>query len=282
LQEQPTGFQFFDAIDRLALFRAAFQIVLWIYSTFCYLLKTINDEMGNNTLQISCAIFAFFSLSGFSCITERSYGPVERESRNIGSFSEIEVSHGINVFITVGNRTSLEVETSEDLIKKLITEVRGDKLKIYFDGNFIWAKTANVYVQAEEISKISASGGADVIGEDEITGRDLELSASGGSDIKLEVDVDNMEVEVSGGADVELSGRTNYLEANTSGGSDLKAYDLIAQTSRLEASGGSDIKVFVEEDIDARASGGADIKYRGNPKNVQTRDSSGGDVTKVN
>jgi hypothetical protein len=238
--------------------------------------------MNKYTRQISGAIFLFLSLSGFSCITERSYGPVERESRNIGSFSEIEVSHGINVFITMGNRHSLEVETSEDLMKKLVTEVRGDKLRIFFEGNFMWIRTANVYVQAEEITKISASGGADVVGEDEIRGRDLELRASGGSDIRLEVDVENLEVEVSGGADIELAGAASYLEASSSGGSDLKAYQLIVQTARLEASGGSDIKVYVEEDIDARASGGADIKYQGNPKNVQTRDSSGGDVTKVN
>lgn len=238
--------------------------------------------MGKKTLQISCAVFVFLSLSSLSCITERSYGPTERETRNIRAFSEIEVSHGINVFLTIGNKSSLEVETSKDLMEKLITEVRGDKLRIYFEGNFIWARTANVYVQAEEISKITASGGADVDGEDEISSRNLELKASGGSDIKLEVSVENLEVEASGGADVELSGTTYYLEANTSGGSNLNAYDLVAQTARLEASGGSDIKVLVEEDIDARASGGADIKYRGNPKNVQTRDSSGGDVTKVN
>ena len=238
--------------------------------------------MSKQTLQISLAISLFLSLSSFSCITERSYGPVERESRNIGEFSEIEVSHGINVFITMGNRPSLEVETSEDLMENLITEVRGDKLKIYFEGNFIWVKTANVYVQAQKLNKISASAGADVVGEDEIRGRDLELKASGGSDIKLEVDVDNLEVDVSGGADIELTGAANYLEASTSGGSDLKAYELITQSARLEASGGSDIKVYVEEDIDARASGGADIKYRGNPQNVQSRDSSGGDVSKVN
>ena len=232
--------------------------------------------------QVSIAIFLFLSLSGFSCITKESYGPTERESRNIGTFDEIEVSHGINVYITLGSRHSLEVETSKDLMKKLVTEVRGDRLRIYFEGNFMWMKTASVFVQAEEISKISASGGADVVGEDEIRGRDLELSASGGSDIRLEIDVENLEVEVSGAADIELAGATNYLEASSSGGSDLKAYQLVAQRARLEASGGSELKVYVEQDIDARASGGADIKYRGNPKNVQAQDSSGGDVTKVN
>lgn len=237
--------------------------------------------MRKKSIQPSIFLFIIFCFTSFSCISNKSYGPVEREFRKIKEFDELEVSHGINVYITMGNRTSLEVETSEDLMEKLVTEVKGDKLRIYFDGNFMWVKTANVYLQAEELTKISASGGADVEGEDKIRGDDLVLKASGGSDIRLDIDVDNLEVEVSGGADIELAGRTDYLEASTSGGSDLKAYELIAQKARLEASGGSDIKIQVEEDLEARASGGADIKYRGNPHKIDTRDSSGGDVSKI-
>jgi len=238
--------------------------------------------MKTPSYNLSVAILFLFTIGNFSCISERNYGPVETETRRIGDFNEIEVSHGINVYISMGNGPSIEVETSEDLMDDLITEVRGDKLRIYFDRNFIWVKTANVFVNVERLSRINASGGSDVRGEDEIRGRDLVLNASGGSDIVLEVDVDNLEVEVSGGADIELAGLANYLEANTSGGADLRAYELTTKIARLDASGGSDMKVFVEEELEARASGGADIKYRGNPKNMDIQDSSGGDVTRVN
>jgi hypothetical protein len=238
--------------------------------------------MNNHAFNLTALILLLFSFTSYSCITDRNLGPTEKEARKIDDFSEIEVSHGINVYLTMGNTNHLEVETNEELMDKLVTEVRGDKLKIYFEGTFIWAKTANVYLEARTIYKISASGGSDVKGENELKTENLELRASGGSDIRLEVDVEDLEVEVSGGADVELIGEATYIEANTSGGSDLKAFDLITQTARLEASGGSDIKVFVEDDLEANASGGADIRYRGNPRNLETRDSSGGDVSKSN
>ena len=237
--------------------------------------------MNTNKFNLTAVMFLVLLLTSSSCISERNYGPTERESRRIGNFSEIEVGSGINVYLSIGNSTSLEVETAEDLMEKLVTEVNGDKLKIYFKGTVFWVKTANVYVRAEEIIRINASGGSDVKGEDKITGRDLELNASGGSDIRLSVEVDDLEVEVSGGADIELYGSAEYIDASTSGGSDLKAYDLITQVARLEASGGSDIKITVEEEIDARASGGADIKYRGNPGITKTKDSSGGDVKRM-
>lgn len=214
-----------------------------------------------------------------SCLNSRSYGPVEEESRNVKNFDELEVSHGIDVYVTFGDDTDLRVETHEDLMNDLVTEVRGKTLKIYFEGSFIWAQTANVYVQAQEIVGISASGGSNVDVEETIMGRDLALSASGGSDIEAEVDVENLEVEVSGGADIEIAGKADYLQAITSGGSDLDAYDLVVRRARLEASGGSDMNVYVEEELDARASGGADIHYRGDPDFVDAHDSSGGDVS---
>jgi hypothetical protein len=238
--------------------------------------------MKNYTIDLSVKIILLFVLISSSCISERNYGSVKTETRRVRDFTGIEVSHGIDVYISMGDHTSLEVETGEGLMEDLITEVRGDILKIYFDENFVWVKTANVYINAESLSRISASGGSDVKGEDKLRGRDLELSASGGSDIRLKVDVKNLEVEVSGGADVEVAGTANYLEASASGGADLRAYELMTQIARLEASGGSDIKVHVEKEIQARASGGADIKYRGNPKIRNVKDSSGGDINSVN
>jgi len=232
--------------------------------------------------KLPSAVFIYLLFASFSCISERNYGPVDTEIRNIRSFSEIEVGSGIDVYLTMGNNTNLEVETSEDLMEKLVTEVRGGKLKIYFEGNVYWVRTANVYVQVEEIKRINASGGSDVKGEDEISSEELRLHASGGSDIRLRVDVAELDVEVSGGADIELMGTANYLEASTSGGSNLNAYDLVVRFAQLEASGGSDIKITVEDEIKARASGGADIKYAGNPLKVNVNDASGGDVTRVN
>jgi hypothetical protein len=50
------------------------------------------------------------------------------------------------------------------------------------------------------------------------------------------------------------------------------------QRADLESSGGSDIKVTVEEELTARASGGSDIEFKGNPRIVDTNTSSSADI----
>lgn len=233
-------------------------------------------------LQSITLVIVMCTLQGNSCIGSRDSGPAEKEIRKVADFDGIDVSSGIDVFLTMGSHEFVEVDANEDLLEHLVTEVRDGTLKIYFDKSFIWNKSAKVYIEVKNINRISASGGSDVIGRNVIESGDLELKASGGSDIKLEVKTKNLKVEVSGGADIMLSGYTDQLHASSSGGSDLKALDLIAKRAQLEASGGADIKVHVEDEIDAKASGGADIAYRGNPKVINSITSSGADITPSN
>ncbi len=232
-----------------------------------------------NKIRIALFIGVIFMLQGHSCVVEGDYGPTERETRKVSGFDAIEVSHGIDVYLTIGSKETLEVETAEDLMEHLVTEVSGGTLNIYFDKTFHWSREANVYVQATELHEIKTSGGADLHGEDRLTTTDLELRASGGSDIKLEIDAKNVEVDVSGGADIQLSGTADNIHANSSGGSDLKAFDLVVQKADLEASAGSDIRIHVVDELEAHASSGADISYRGNPQLINTETSSGGDVS---
>lgn len=224
------------------------------------------------------ALLLIVTLQGFSCIGDRYRGPVEKETRNVSGFNAIEVSHGIDVNLSFGSDEYVEVEAPEDLMEHIVTEVKGDKLKIYVDKSFNWNSQAKVFVQARKVAQIHASSGSDVRCEDVIETKKLELRASGGSDMRLEVITKTLNVHVSGGADITLIGSTDFIKAETSGGSDMMAMDLIAKSADLEASGGSDIRISVMEELDARASGGADIVYSGNPTQVNVNSSASADI----
>lgn len=221
-------------------------------------------------------------VQGFSCISNRYDGPKVKENRDVSGFRGIEVSNGIDVYLSIRSDEQVDVEAPEDLLEHLVTEVNEGVLKIYYDRPFNWNSEAKVWVDAKEIDMVNTSGGAYLRGENVIETRDLELGASGGSDLNLEIVAKNVDVDVSGGSDIVLSGSAKFLKASTSGGSDLKAYDLIIQRAQLEASGGSDIRVYVQEELDATVSGGADISYMGNPQLINTNTSATGDITHRN
>ena len=224
-------------------------------------------------------LFITILLQGHSCRIDTNYRPSEKERRKVSEFDAIEVSHGIDVYLTMGSSEQVDVEAAEELLEDLVTEVKGGILKIYFDRPFNWNANANVWIRAKEINMISTSGGVDLRGENVLEAKHLELKASGGSDMKLELHTKSVNVDISGGANIVLSGVTEELLVRSSGGSDVHSMDLVAKKADLEASGGSDIKAYIEEELDARASGGADITYSGNPGYVNTHTSAAGDIT---
>lgn len=218
-------------------------------------------------------------LQAQTCV-DRNQGPEIRVTRNTGLFTSIEVQNGIDVYLTQGEPAPLTVEAQEKLIDYLITEVKDGVLKVYFDKNVSFVKMARVHVTAPKIVRINTSGGSDFEGETVISGKELVIEASGGSDIKMEVDLGNLGIKTSGGSDVYISGKADKLVVKTSGGSDLHGGDLVVHTAKLESSGGSDIRIHVLDELIAVASGGSDIVYRGNPSILKIESSSSSDVTK--
>jgi hypothetical protein len=63
---------------------------------------------------------------------------------------------------------------------------------------------------------------------------------------------------------------------------DVDTYRLESETAVVNASSGAEAKISVSKDLDAHASSGADIRYRGNPSRTNTHSSSGGSVKKTN
>ncbi|MFK5958762.1 MAG: head GIN domain-containing protein [Lutibacter sp.] len=221
-----------------------------------------------------------------SCFMEgitgiRGNGNVVSEDRNINSdFDAIKVQQGINLYLTQGSVTDLNVEADENIIDLLITEVKNGELKIYFDKNVYKAKERNVYLTATKISKISASSGASVKSENTLQVSSLDLSSSSGSSIKIHVNASEVTSESSSGSTINIFGKTATFSAEASSGSSIDADKLEAIDVYAKASSGANIDVNVTGNLTAKASSGGDIDFEGNPTHVNKKTSSGGSVSR--
>ncbi|MDY6984345.1 MAG: DUF2807 domain-containing protein, partial [Pseudomonadota bacterium] len=132
-----------------------------------------------------------------------------------------------------------------------------------------------VSVTLPELTRIRTSGGADVRGQSPFTGDDLELRSSGGSNITLDLQYDSIDARTSGGSTMHLTGAANRGMLTSSGGSRQNNDDLAIKEAELRSSGGSTLNVGVIDELQARASGGSNIRYEGDPL-VRDIDESGG------
>lgn len=183
------------------------------------------------------------------------------------TFSSIIISNAIKVFITQSDTESLAVSATEEKYKDEIkTEIENNILKIHFSGNNNWRskdRHLKVYVSFKTLSMINVSGASDVMAIGEINVKDLRVNVSGASTVKGEFYTDKMELDLSGASKAVLIGKTAMLSITSSGASDVEAFKLETSICNVSASGASDIDVYVEEEINATASGASNIKYKG-------------------
>ena len=197
-----------------------------------------------------------------------------------GDFNAIEVSRGLDVFLTQGETEGIRVQADENLQEIIVVEIENGVLSIYADENIGSAASKKVMVNFKDIDRISTSSGSDVISTNVISVDELEIYTSSGSDVELEVEVESLICESSSGSDIKLSGSTNTFRADASSGSDIKAAKLKALKTKAQANSGADITVNTSKELTANASSGGDIKYYGNPDKVKKNDGPSGSIKK--
>ena len=210
---------------------------------------------------------------------KRGNGQVVEETRKVTEdFTVVSASEGLDVFVTQDSDFKIEVEADENIIDLIGTDIKDGKLRIHAIEN-IGRATKKIYVSLPEITGLKSSSGADLIVQNVVEADKIELDASSGSDLHVELVAAEVSAEASSGADIKVSGKADRLYADASSGADIRARELLAKTCNADASSGSGIFVNVSESLTADASSGADISYTGEAK-VHTKKSVSGSVHK--
>ncbi|MEZ4999610.1 MAG: head GIN domain-containing protein [Bacteroidales bacterium] len=207
-------------------------------------------------------------------------GNVKTENRNLDGFTGVKTATAVDIYLSQGNNFSVKVEADDNLIDDIVTEVKDGILNVHIRKgiSITWHEKMIVHVTMKEIDYISASSAGDVIGVTPLRVDDLKIRTSSAGDVKVEVTAKTLDLGTSSSGDITISGKADYLEASTSSAGDIKGYDLSVREADLSSSSAGDIKITVTEKLRARASSAGDIYYMGDPKYVDARSSSAGDV----
>ena len=229
--------------------------------------------------------------------TSASSGSAREEVRKVASFSGIQVSSGINVSFTQEAQQKVVVDSDRPEFVK--TEVVGDILKIYIDNNNnrnLKFKKLSVTVSAPELSKIAVNSGANFntlntiksdyfqiaatsganLKADLDTKGKVELSTTSGSNVRLNVNADELEMSATSGSSATLYGKIRATTFDVSSAATVNAQDLETQKSKINASSAANIKVNATENINVTGTSGAIVRYRTNINVKRNASLSGG------
>lgn len=196
---------------------------------------------------------SFSRIKNFGSAVQGS-GTPKTETRNVSGFDKVEASGAVNVEIAAQKGFSVSVETDDNLLQNIKTEVSGDTLKIYSEDGISPKTQINVKISMPDIIGLQISG----------------ASSANVSNVKPDL----IELKASGASKIKIDGEAIRLTADASGASKIDAENLKAEDAFIDASGASSAIVFATEELNADASGASKITYVGEPKRIK-QDASG-------
>lgn len=221
-------------------------------------------------------------LIGFLFVLVNPLWAQNSEVRSVGSFSGIKSAEAVDVYLKKGDKESVKVEVTGSSLSDVITEISGSYLKIHMASGNYRKVDAKVYVTYVNLDKIAASSASNVFSEGPIKTSSIEISVSSAASVEVSLDATEVTADVSSAGDIVLEGKTSVLAAEASSAGDIDAYRLESESVRARANSAGSVKVTATKSLDARASSGGDVRYRGNPMKTNTDSSSGGTVKKSN
>ncbi|UKB80082.1 GIN domain-containing protein [Chryseobacterium sp. MEBOG07] len=227
------------------------------------------------------------------------------DNRNVGEFSKIDASVGVNVTFKQENTRSVKVIADADKLQYVITKVENGVLKIYVDNKGVRNlrfKNLNVNVSAPNLQSIKTSSGSIFTAVNPVTENSMEIDAESGSIIKgtfnakqaaaitvssgavlnTELTTQKLALDISSGASVSLSGEAVSAVIDISSGASCKADDLKIATAVAESTSGASLSLLVTDKLKVSVSSGASVKLRGNPElDAKVDKVSGGSLRQI-
>ncbi|MDR1742356.1 MAG: DUF2807 domain-containing protein [Dysgonamonadaceae bacterium] len=218
------------------------------------------------------ALIAVFNIIGMVACIESVR--IMNKNYEVSSFNAIESEIVGNVVLTQSDNTSVSAEGSEDLVKNLIVEVKGNKLKLHARTEIVVKNpfsltknsTLTVYVSTPDLAKIDLSGVGNLKLNGNVKSDSLFIDLTGVGNLNAEdLECRTLFIESSGVGNITLKGRAKAVKIQSDDVGNIKAKEFIADTVSINSSGVGNITCYASDSLVVEASGVGNVTYFGNP-----------------
>lgn len=210
-------------------------------------------------------------------------GDYINETRTTNDYDQVALEGSMDVELISGNEGELSIQAESNLMEYILTEVSGDRLKIYIEKGVQLDASRNmeikIKVPIEDLEAVSLTGSGDIISSNKIAANDFKVSLTGSGDIELELESQKVQGRITGSGDIILSGTTEEFDCGVTGSGDFNAARLKANKVSATVSGSGDIEVYAVGHLKSRVSGSGDITYKGNPKHQDFKTFGSGSIS---
>lgn len=200
----------------------------------------------------------------------------------IADFHKLKASGPFKIHLIKGESTKLEAKFSGIEASKLKWGVKDGVLSLQMNVGFTQREASvDINIYYKTLDEIDTEG-VNLTNEGNLESKSLILIMGGSvSRANMKLAIGDLEIRASGKTNIKVEGEAEYLAIKGSLGANVNTMFMNATNANISATGGSEVYVWATKRLEARAVSGGVIYYRGNPEILKTSKSLGGIVKQV-
>ena len=206
-----------------------------------------------------------------------STGMYAQITKNLGDFSNVRVFDQLTVLLVKANENKIVISGYDSEDVEIVNKGNDLKIRMKFT-KMLQGDDISITLYYKNIDQIEASEGSFVSSQDTFKGIAFELNAKEGSQIKVNLDVDKLKAKVNSGAEIHVKGNAKNQDISITSGGKFFARDLTTAQTSVKISAGGEAEVFATDFVDAITTAGGIIDVYGSPKQVNQKNTAGGDI----
>lgn len=217
--------------------------------------------------------------------TKNTNGKAEKKY-DFKDFEELSVSGWFEVLVTQSDEYDVTFVGKQQMLDKLEISENSGRLTIDLDSDFsLFPKKfenekINVYISMPQLESVLARG-VSVVYLKNFETNDISIDLAGASSCKAVLQAENVEIDISGAAKLTLKGMAKNMVMDMSGASTLRATNFKTEAVTADMSGAASADIYVNESLEADASGASRLSYKGDVKSLDMDRSGSAKINKT-
>lgn len=198
-------------------------------------------------------------------------------TKNLGDFNAVKVFDKLNVKLIPSNENKVIITGNRENEVEIVNKNGELKIRMPFP-KLLSGDDIAIKLYYKKLDAVQANEGSIISCDETFKQTILDINASEGSQINLDLDVDKANVRAVTGGIIELTGEARNQNVTISSGGIYNGNELHSTQTTISVSAGGQAEIYATLLVDAKVTAGGSIDIYGKPKQINQKTVLGGTI----
>jgi hypothetical protein len=192
-------------------------------------------------------------------------GIVKTQARSVPSFTAVQLDGVGEVTVSQGLVQSLAIETDDNILPVVTTEVRGSVLYLGIErGTHVRNLTRLEFrITMPVVTGLTIAGSGSIHGGTLLRTDELSLDIRGSGSVDARLDAGKLRASIGGSGSISVEGTAEKLSVLIDGSGGYLGRDLRSADAEVHVNGSGDVTVFASRTLSVDVAGSGSVSYGG-------------------